>query len=120
MSDYYDWHTTLSYDADITMVIGPRGVGKTFGLRKQCIEDFQKRGSRFVEVVRYKNELASVSDGYFNRLQDYFDGYIFKTNAQYGFIAKEPTRNEDDEYEYKPDCSSLYAVWQPLRLFSSA
>ena len=40
MADFYDWHKTLSYDADVTMVIGPRGVGKTFGLRKQCIKDF--------------------------------------------------------------------------------
>ena len=31
MAEYYDWHKTLSYDADVTMVIGARGVGKTFG-----------------------------------------------------------------------------------------
>ena len=107
MPNYYDWHTTLSYDADITMVIGPRGVGKTFGLRKQCIEDFIKRGSRFVEVVRYKNELSDVSDGYFNRLQDMFDGYLFKTNAHYGYIAKEPARDDNDEYVCKPDWNLL-------------
>ena len=103
MPDYYDWQKTLSYDADVTMVIGPRGVGKTFGLRKQCIDDFIKRGFRFVEVVRYKNELSSVSDGYFNRLQDFFDGYIFKTNAQYGYIAKMPEEKEGEETKQKPD-----------------
>ena len=101
-SKYYDWQKTLSYDADITMVIGPRGCGKTFGLRKQCIEDFIKRGSRFVEVTRYKSELSGVSDGYFNRLQDFFDGYIFKTSAHYGYIAEEPAKKEDGEYEFKP------------------
>ena len=70
MADYYDWHKTLSYDSDVTMVIGPRGIGKTFGLRYQCIKDFLKDGSRFVEVCRFKAELSGVSDGYFNRLQD--------------------------------------------------
>lgn len=62
MPKYYDWEKTLSYDADVTMVIGARGVGKTFGLRKQCIKDFLRDGSRFVEVTRFKNELSGVSD----------------------------------------------------------
>ena len=65
MADFYDWHKTLSFDADVTMVIGPRGIGKTFGLRYQCIKDFLKDGSRFVEVCRFKAELSGVSDGYF-------------------------------------------------------
>lgn len=98
MADFYDWHKTLTYDADVTMVIGPRGVGKTFGLRMQCIRDFLKDGSRFVEVVRFKTELSGVADGYFNRLQDMpdFDGYLFKTDARYGYIAKIP-ESEDSK-----------------------
>ena len=46
MADFYDWNKTLSYDADVTMVIGAKGIGKTFGLRKQCIKDFLRDGSR--------------------------------------------------------------------------
>ena len=105
MAEFYDWHKTLSYDADVTMVIGPRGVGKTFGLRKQCVKDFLKDGSRFVEVTRFKTELSGVSDGYFNRLQDLpdFDGYIFKTDARCGWIAKEPHEPEEGQKRRKPD-----------------
>lgn len=105
MAQFYDWHKTLSYDADVTMVIGPRGVGKTFGLRKQCIKDFLKDGSRFVEVVRFKAELSGVADGYFNRLQDLpdFEDYIFKTDARYGYIAKQPPKQEEGEKKQKPD-----------------
>ena len=97
MADYYDWHKTLSFDADVTMVIGPRGIGKTFGLRYQCIKDFLRDGSRFVEVCRYKAELSGVADGYFNRLQDMpdFNEYIFKTDARYGWIAKQPEETEN-------------------------
>ena len=92
MANYYDWHKTLSYDADVTMVIGARGIGKTFGLRKQCIKDFLRDGSTFVEITRYKSELSTVSNGYFGRLQDLedFDDYVFKTTAYYGFIAPKP------------------------------
>ena len=105
MADFYDWHKTLSYDADVTMVIGARGVGKTFGLRRQCIRDFLKDESRFVEVVRFKTELSGVADGYFNRLQDLpeFDGYLFKTDARYGWIAKIPPHADEDKKKPKPD-----------------
>ena len=105
MADFYDWHKTLSYDADVTMVIGPRGVGKTFGLRKQCIKDFLKDGSRFVEVVRFKTELSGVADGYFNRLQDLpdFDKYMFRTDARYGWIAEIPPELPEGQKKIKPD-----------------
>ena len=110
MAEYYNWHDTLSYDADVTMVIGPRGIGKTFGLRKQCIRDFLRDGSRFVEVCRFKNELSGVSDGYFNRLQDLpdFDEYVFRSESRYGYIAKRP-ENETDENgkKIKPDWKLL-------------
>lgn len=109
MSNFYDWHKTLSFDADVTMVIGPRGVGKTFGLRKQCIKDFLKDESRFVEVVRFKTELSGVAEGYFNRLQDLpeFSEYIFKTDARYGWIAKMPQQVEEGQKKPKPDWKLL-------------
>ena len=89
---YYDWERTLSYDADVTMVIGARGIGKTFGLRIQCIRDFIRDGSRFCEIVRFKNSLSVVSDGYYDRLSmlPEFDGYVFKTDSRYAWIARKP------------------------------
>ena len=83
MSDYYDWNKTLSYDADVTMVVGARGIGKTYGLRLQFIRDWIKDGSRFVELVRHKNELSDFSATYFNRIEenDEFPDYVFKTNS---------------------------------------
>lgn len=97
MAEYYNWEKTLAYDADVTMVVGSRGVGKTFGLRKQFIKDFLRDGSRFCELVRFKNELSSVSDGYFNRLQRLpdFKGYMFKTDSHYAFIAKKPKSKKE-------------------------
>ena len=105
MAKFYDWHKTLSYDADVTMVIGARGVGKTFGIRTQCIRDWIRDASRFVEVVRFKNELSGVADGYFNRTGDQkeFDDYIFRTDARYAWIAKRPLESEDGERKIKPE-----------------
>lgn len=88
--EYYDWSRTLSYNADVTIVIGARGIGKTFGLRLQCIKDYIRDGSTFVEVCRYKSELGPITDGYFSRLDSFFDGYIFKTDGRKGYIAEKP------------------------------
>lgn len=94
MPNYYDWQKTLSYDADVTMVIGNRGVGKTYGLRKQCVKDFIKDGSRFVEIVRFQNELFDVADGYYDRIKDDddFKDYEFRTDKRYAYIAKKPAK----------------------------
>ena len=99
---YYDWHKTLSYAADVTLVIAARGRGKTYGLRKQCIRDFIKRGYTFVEVCRYKSEVNPIMDGYFSRLELEFEGYIFKAEKQKGYIAPKPENEKE-----KPNWSIL-------------
>lgn len=103
MANYYDWHKTLTYDADVTMVIGPRGIGKTFGLRKQCIKDYIDKGYRMVEAVRYKNELSLVSDNYFDKLSrlDEFKDYMFRTDSRYMYIARKNMEDIEDEYDEK-------------------
>ena len=92
MLNYYDWNKTLSYDADVTMVVGARGIGKTYGLRLQFIRDYIKDGSRFMELVRHKNELADFTASYFNRIEENeeFPEYIFKTTIRQAYIAKKP------------------------------
>lgn len=92
MTDYYDWNKTLSYDADVTMVIGARGIGKTYGLRLQFIRDWIKDGWRFVELTRHKNELSDFAATYFNRIDENneFPNYIFKTTPRHAYIAVKP------------------------------
>ena len=97
MAKFYDWEKTLSYDADVTMVVGNRGIGKTFGLRIQCIDDYIKHKYRFVELCRFKVELSGLTEGYFNRLEKlpkYRDKYLFKTDTRYAYIAKKPEGDE--------------------------
>ena len=84
---FYNWEKTLSYDADVTMVVGARGVGKTFGLRVQCVKDWLKDKSRFVEITRFKNELSSVADGYFSRVGEQFDNVEFRTDARMAYAT---------------------------------
>lgn len=94
-SKYYNWQKTLSYDALITMVISARGYGKTFGLRKQFINDFLRHEWRFVEITRYREELAPLMSNYFDRLSKLFPAYIFKTENSSAYIAKKPKKKSD-------------------------
>lgn len=102
MSDYYDWNKTLSYDADVTMVVGARGIGKTYGLRLQFVRDFIKDGSRFVELTRHKNELSDFSATYWNRIveNDEFPEYVFKTTPRHAYIADKP-KTKDEKPDWK-------------------
>lgn len=84
---YYDWARTFSYNADVTMVITARDRGKTFGLRMAALDDAIKRGYRFVEIVRHKDELPEVMHGYFEKLiiTGRYDGYELKTEGRRGY-----------------------------------
>lgn len=95
MSDgiHYDWNKTLTYNAPINMIISMRGYGKTYGIRKKCIRDFLRDGSKFVEVVRYKDLLkgeSAIQYGYFDKLilNDEFPEHMFKINGTNAYIAE--------------------------------
>lgn len=96
MSKYYDWNKTLSYDADITMVISARGPGKTYGMRKIFIQDYLKRGWRFVDISRFKDEMKTVEKDYFRRVGKSFGKYMFKVQDDCAYIAK---RSDKPEWE---------------------
>lgn len=40
---YYDYHKILSYNALLNILIGERGVGKTYGATKLVINKFLKK-----------------------------------------------------------------------------
>lgn len=101
MPRFYDWDKTLSYQTgtqgEICLVLGAKNIGKTFGLRKKCVERFIKHGEIFVELCRTKTERDSVSVGYFDKLQQvgFFTEYMFKVERQTGYIARKPANDKD-------------------------
>lgn len=54
---FYNFNNILSYNAMFNFIIGERGVGKTFGAKKFCINRFLKNGEQFIYLRRYKTEL---------------------------------------------------------------
>lgn len=105
-TEYFDWEKVFSFQAPITMVVGARGLGKTYGLRKACIEEFLKKGLRFVEVSRFKAEQKAVSKGYFSRVSQEFPGCEFEVRGSEGFVS----RSKDSKGK---------KVWEKLCFFVS-
>lgn len=87
-SQFFEWGPVFSRQAPITMVVGARGLGKTYGLRKECISEYLKKGLRFVEVSRFKSEQKQVSKGYFSRVSQEFPGCEFEVRGSEGFVCR--------------------------------
>lgn len=102
-SKFYDWGNTLTKDAYMTFVCASRDAGKTYGLRKQFVKDYLKDGSRFVQLVRFKTDLAAIAGGYFDKLQESpnveFPDYVFKTDTTTAYIARKPLEGEKPEWQ---------------------
>lgn len=99
MSEFYDWQKTITYDADVTMVVGARGLGKTYGLRKQFIRDYIKHKWRFVEVTRTKTELQAVMHDYFAKVGMEFPQYVYKYENARVYIANKPDEKEKPQWD---------------------
>ena len=101
MTKFYDWDKTMSYqtgtNGEICLVLGAKDIGKTFGLRKKCVERFIKHGELFCEICRTNAERDEVMAGYFDKLQyeGFFSEYIFKIEKKCGYIARKPIDEKD-------------------------
>ena len=65
---YYDYDRIISYNALLNILIGSRGVGKTFGASKLVTKDFIKKKRQFVYLRRYKTELSKSFKKFFEVL----------------------------------------------------
>lgn len=114
---YYNWQKTYTYNAKINVIISMRGLGKTYGARKQAVKDFIKDGSKFLEIVRYKEALkgeSAIQVGYFDKLvlNDEFPDYIFRTNGTNAYMAKKPKGNEKPKWQHCGYFVALSAMQQ--------
>lgn len=98
--EYYNWQATFSRqtgtNGEICVICGAKNIGKTFGLRLQCVKDWIAHRYRFCELCRTKEELKSVKQGYFDKLQNagFFTDYVFKIERNTGYIALRPADDE--------------------------
>lgn len=89
---WYEMGHTLTHNALINMVIGPRGAGKTYAAKMEAYKRFQRNREQFIYLRRYDAELKAVKEGLFNDLNmnvefpiEYNDGYYYCNDELIGY-----------------------------------
>jgi hypothetical protein len=100
---------TLSYNAPITICVGGNSIGKTYSFTHQAVKEFIDSGKEFGWIRRYSTELKIAANSLFDDLVEHndFPGYIFKTNAERGYIAKKPKGNAKPDWQV---CCHFFAL----------
>lgn len=63
---WYDVGQTLTYNCLFNFIIGSRGCGKSYALKKRAIKVFLEKGKQFVYLRRYQEELDATAETYFD------------------------------------------------------
>lgn len=100
---FYDYNKILSYNVPINILIGERGVGKTYGIKDYVIRRYIKKKEKFLYLRRYENELKSVfQKDFFGDIKEKYKDYFlmsknkkFYLNGEEFGIAKRLTEAQD-------------------------
>ena len=65
---WYDYAKILTYNAFMNYLIGERGVGKTYGASKFCINRFINKDEEFVYIRRFKSDLQKSLPKFFEAI----------------------------------------------------
>ena len=63
---WYDVGQTLTYNCLFNFIIGSRGCGKSYALKKRAIKQYLDKGYQFVYLRRYQEELDATAETYFD------------------------------------------------------
>lgn len=86
---YYSLHKCLSYNRYLNILIGGRGIGKTYQLKKYVIEQYLKSKRQFVWLRRYKTEIKEATDGFFTKHKNNYPGHKFEIKGKTAYIDGE-------------------------------
>lgn len=90
VSMFWDMGRTLTYNSLINVIVGNRGGGKTYGAKKQGIQNFIKRREQFGYIRRYKDDLKEPMEHFFDDIAQEFPEYEFKTTSKHLYIRLKP------------------------------
>ena len=77
---YYNIHDLLTYNRLYNLIMGVRGVGKTYCLTNKCISTgIKEKKISFVVLVRYKEDIKDLKDGWWDIVYHLYPEYMFYT-----------------------------------------
>ena len=66
-NDFYSANEILKLRAQYNLIYGERSNGKSYAVKKHCLERFAENGDQFVYIRRYERDLTlDLVDGYFS------------------------------------------------------
>ena len=87
---YYDYKKIISYGAVVNILIGERGVGKSFGIKDYVIKKYIKKKEKFLYLRRYESELKSVfQKDFFGDIREKFSDKILYAKQKKFFMNGE-------------------------------
>lgn len=89
--EYYNYNKLLSYGNSFNIVVGARGIGKSFRFKSKIIKNFIKHKLQFIMLVRYETDINTKIKNYFNdiMLVKYVDYEIKYKNEMFYFRHKD-------------------------------
>ena len=126
---YYNYDKILSYNVPVNILIGERGVGKSYGIKDYVIRRNIKKKEKFLYLRRYENEIKSVfQKDYFGDIKDKYKDYelvsknkkFYINNEVFGY-AKRLTEAQDLKSVSFDDISTIifdeYAIEKNRRYY---
>ena len=82
-SIWYNPDRIISFNALLNLIIGERGVGKTYGLKTRAVRRFINKGKQFAYIRRYETDLAESvgnkeDNKFFEQIKNEFPNSTFK------------------------------------------
>lgn len=111
-SIFWDITEPLSYNALFNFIVGERGNGKSYGVKKYVISRFLKTGKQFGYVRRYKEEYKDSANTFFDDIvaNNEFPNHEFEVKgreflidgkvAGHGFVLSTATKKKSMSFPY--------------------
>lgn len=89
MSMWWDISKSQGYNCLFNFIIGNRGGGKTYGVKKWGIDSFLKTGKQFIYLRRYNTEVENVKDKFFDDISKNYPDVKFEVKGNTFYINDE-------------------------------
>lgn len=84
---YYSLNDILSYNKLLNIVVGARGIGKTYAAKRHVINNFIKKGEKFIYLRRFKEEIkGDTFEKFFDDIAPEFKNCEFKCSNKKFYI----------------------------------
>lgn len=103
---YWNIYKTLTHNALFNLILSIRGNGKTYGVKKRCIENFIKKREQFAYVRRYKDDIPESLSEFWKDVGKEFGDYEYKVEGKKIYIRLKPT---DEKEKWTKDDIAGYA-----------